>query len=142
MKMYGEGADPRNATLKTGETISGAGYILTHEGTTNTLKPSADATVPVGISAGDSTRDVDGTLQTSAGALVSYYPLGGVLMVASKASQTYTTGLKVYAGAGGLALDSQDNSEKVLGIYVGEGVTTSSSDGDLVPVATAGAATA
>jgi hypothetical protein len=62
-------------------------------------------------------------------------------MVQSEASQTYTTGLLVYVGAAGQAIDSNDHSSKVLGLYVGEGAASVSA-GDLIPVMTAGAATA
>lgn len=61
-------------------------------------------------------------------------------MVASKASQTYTTGLPVYADDAGLVADGDDSggstTGKIIGIYIGEGVTTSSSAGDLIPVMT------
>ena len=139
--VYAEGADPISAVLKTGTTVSGPGLCLVNDGTSNTLDLSADGEIAIGISAGDSTRDVDGTLSTAAGATVSFYPLGGVLMVQSEASQTYTTGLLVYVGASGQVIDSNDHTSKVLGIYVGEGAASTSA-GDLIPVMTAGAATA
>lgn len=139
--VYAEGADPISAVLKTGTTVSGPGLCLVNDGTSNTLDLSADGEIAIGISAGDSTRDVDGTLSTAAGATVSFYPLGGVLMVQSEASQTYTTGLLVYVGASGQVIDGDDHSSKVLGIYVGDGASSTSA-GDLIPVMTAGAATA
>ena len=135
------GADPRNGTLKTGTTVSGPGLLLTNDSTNNTLDLTAANEIAIGVSAGDSTRDVDGVLQTAAGAKVSFFPLGGVLMVQSEASQTYTTGLLVYAQADGL-VGTTSSSRKLLGIYVGEGETTGSSAGDMIPVMTAGAATA
>ena len=138
---YGEGADPRNATLKTGTTVSGPGLCLVNDSTNNTLDLCADGEICIGVSAGDSTRDVDGDLQTAAGAVVSYYPLSGVMMVQSEASQTYTTGLLVYVGASGQVIDSNDHTSKVLGVYVGEGAASTTA-GDLIPVNTAGAATA
>ena len=138
---YGEGADPRNATLKTGTTVSGPGLCLVNDSTNNTLDLCADGEIAIGISAGDSTRDVDGDLQTAAGAVVSYYPLSGVMMVQSEASQTYTTGLLVYVGASGQVIDGNDHTSKVLGVYVGEGAASTTA-GDLIPVNTAGAATA
>ena len=139
--MYGEGADPRNATLKTGTTVSGPGLLLVNDSTSNTVDLCADGEIAIGVSAGDSTRDVDGTLQTAAGALVSYYPLGGVLMVQSEAGQTYTTGLTVYVGASGQCIDSNDHTSKALGLYVGEGAATVAA-GTMIPVMTAGAAIA
>jgi len=144
-------ADPRNATLKDAETIRGVGRILTMDGTTNTLEVSGATDIAIGISAGESSRDADHAFET-AGATVGYFPLGGVLMVQSEASKTYTTGCLVYAKANGLASPTA-NSSKVLGIYVGEGQATGSAllatgnsasltEGELIPVMTAGAATA
>jgi len=62
-------------------------------------------------------------------------------MVQSEASQTYTTGLLVYAQASGL-VGTTSSSRKLLGVYVGTGEVTSGSAGDMIPVMTAGAATA
>ena len=123
---------PRNATLKSGTTVTGPGYILTNDSTNNTLDLTAAGEVALGISADESERDSSGLVS---GGLVSFYPLGGVLMVAAAASQTLTTGLTVYAGAGGL-LTTTAGSNKKLGLYIGEGVVTGSAAGDLVPVMT------
>lgn len=123
---------PRNATLKAGLTVTGPGYILTNNGTANTLDLTAAGEVALGVSADESERDSSGLV---AGGKVAYRPLGGVLMVASAASQTYTTGLTVYAGAGGL-LTTTSGSNKKVGLYIGEGVVTGSADGDLVPIMT------
>ncbi len=123
---------PRNATLKSGTTVVGQGYLLTNDSTNNKLDLTAAGEVALGVSADESERDSSGLVT---GGLVSYYPMGGVLMVASAASQTYTTGLTVYAGAGGL-LTTTAGSNKKVGLYIGEGVVTSSSAGDLVPVMT------
>ncbi len=143
--------DPRNATLKDAEIIRGLGRILTVDGTNNTLTENTATSISIGISAGESSRDADHAFETSA-ATVSYFPLGGVLMVQSETGKTYTTGCLVYAKASGLASPTA-NSSKVLGIYVGEGQTTGSdllatansatlTEGELIPVMTAGAATA
>jgi len=125
-------SNPRNATLKAGLTVTGAGYILTNDSTNNTMDLTAAGEVALGVSADESERDASGLVT---GGLVSYYPLGGVLMVAADASQTLTTGLTVYAGAGGL-LTTTAGSNKKLGLYIGEGETTSATAGDLVPVMT------
>ena len=139
--VYGQGADPRNATLKTGEYSKGPGKLLVNDGSTNTLETTDATDICIGVSAGASSRDANGALQTSAGATVAYYPLGGVLMVQAEASQTFTTGLLVYVGASGQVIDSNDHTSKVLGVYVGEGAASTTA-GDLIPVMTAGAATA
>lgn len=134
---YGEGADPRNATLKASTTVSGAGLLLVNDSTNNTVDLCADGEIAIGVSAGESSRGEDLELETS-GATVAYYPLGGVLMVQSEASQTYTTGLTVYVGASGQCIDSDDHSSKKLGLYVGEGAASVAA-GTLIPVMTAGA---
>jgi len=123
---------PRNATLKSGTTVVGAGYLLTNDGTNNKLDLTAAGEVALGVSMDESERDASGLVS---GGTVGYTPMGGVLMIASAASQTYTTGLTVYAGAGGL-LTTTAGSNKKVGLYIGEGKTTSSSAGDLVPVMT------
>ena len=135
--MYGEGADPRNATLKASTTVSGKGLLLVNDSTSNTVDLCADGEIAIGISAGESSRGADNELETS-GATVAYYPLGGVLMVQSEASQTYTTGLTVFVGASGQCIDSNDHSSKKLGLYVGEGAASVAA-GTLIPVMTAGA---
>ena len=134
---YGEGADPRNATLKASTTVSGKGLLLVNDSTNNTVDLCADGEIAIGVSAGESSRGADGALETS-GATVAYYPLGGVLMVQSEASQTYTTGLTVFVGASGQCIDSNDHSSKKLGLYVGEGAASVAA-GTLIPVMTAGA---
>lgn len=115
---YGQGMDPVHGVMYAGQTVKGPGKILYADQSDNALYLGADAKFAIGISAGDSSRAAGGALDTT-GATVAYYPLGGVLMVQSAATQTYKPGMIVYAGANGLALDSQDNSEKKLGIYVG-----------------------
>jgi hypothetical protein len=131
---------PRNATLATGETVSRVGTLLTLDSTNNKVKKMTEGDIVIGVSLDESERDASGLVT---GGLVGYDPVGGVLMVASKTGQTYTTGLLVYGGdADGLAYDdSNTNAKKLVGVYVGEGVVTTA-DGDLIPVATAGAATA
>ena len=130
---------PRNAILKTGTTVAGPGYLLTNDGTSNTLDLVTWGETVLGVSADESARDSSGLI-TAAGATVGFRPLGGVMMVASKASQTYTTGLAVYADNSGLVADGDDSggstAGKIIGIYIGEGVVTSSAAGDLIPVMT------
>ena len=143
--------DPRNATLKDSEVVRGLGRLLVNDGTTNKLETSDATDICVGVSAGESSRDADHDFETT-GATVSFFPVGGVLMVQSAVSQTYTTGCLVYVGANGLATATA-GSNKVLGIYVGEGEATDGNllatandatltEGNLIPVNTAGAATA
>ena len=112
--------DPRNATLKTGEYSKGPGKLLTMDGTTNTLETTDATNICIGVSAGDSSRTAAGAIQTAAGATVSYYPLGGVLMVQCEAASTFDIGDTVYVGGAGLAT-STTGSNKKLGLYVGDG---------------------
>jgi len=127
--------DPIDGNLKVSSAVSGAGYIMTNDSTNNRvyLHPGGDV-VPIGISAADSERDADGTLLATVDASVSYYPVHGMQMVRAAASQTFTTGLGVYCGAGGLALDSADSSGQQLGLYLGSGVVTGAAAGEMVPV--------
>ena len=132
-------AEVRSAILKTGTTVTGPGYLLTMDGTSNTLDLVTWGETVLGISADESERDSSG-LVTAAGATVGFRPLGGVMMVASKASQTYTTGLPVYADNSGLVADGDDSGSstagKIIGLYIGEGVVTSAAAGELIPVMT------
>ena len=139
---YASGVEAVNMTLKTATTVAGAGYILTNDSTNNTVDLVAATEVGLFISADESSRDAAGDLITAAGATVSAYPLGGVMLVAAKASDVFTTGITVYCGAGGLATVTA-GSDKKLGLYVGEGQTATAVAGEtLVLVATAGAAIA
>ena len=122
---------PRNATLKSGLTVVGAGYLLTNDGTDNKLDLTAAGEVALGVSMDESERDASGLVS---GGTVGYTPLGGVLMVASGTGITWTTGLTVYAGAGGLATATAGSNKKI-GLYIGEGTATSA-NGDLIPVMT------
>lgn len=133
------GNDPRTATLKDSTTVSGIGFLLTNDSTNNKLDLTANNEIAIGVSMGESSRDADGTLETS-GATVSFIPLNGTMMIASAASQTYTTGLLVYVQAAGV-VGTTSSSRKLLGVYVGTGETTSSSAGDLVPINVTQAAT-
>ncbi len=131
--------DPRTATLKDATTVAGVGYLLVHDSTNNKLDLTAANEIAIGVSMGESSRDADGTLET-ANATVSFIPLNGTMMIASAASQTYTTGLLVYAQAAGVC-GTTSSSRKLIGVYVGTGETTSSSAGDLVPINVTQAAT-
>ena len=147
--MYGEGADPRTGDLKSSTVIYGPGKIVTHDSTNNTFDLTAVGEIALGVSAGASSRDADGTLETSS-ATFSYYPLGGLLMVQATNGETWTTGLPVYITNSGLATISSGSSAKKLGLYVGNGQTTgalgangagdtTNTEGDMIPVMTAGA---
>jgi len=132
------GNDPRNATLKDAETVSGVGIVLAKDGTNNLLQVGATTDVPLGISAGESSRDADLVFETT-GATVSYFPMGGVHMVAALA-ETYTTGQLVYLKGAG-RVGGTAGSDKLVGVYVGEGETVGTA-GLLIPVNTSQCATA
>lgn len=131
--------DPRTATLIDSTTVSGIGFLLTNDSTNNKVDLTANNEIAIGVSAGESSRDADLALETT-GATISFFPLNGVMMIASQASQTYTTGQLVYVQAAGL-VGTTSSSRKLLGVYVGTGETTSSSAGDLVPINVTQAAT-
>ena len=133
------GNDPRNAILKDAETVGGVGRILAKDGTNNKLQLGAATDVPIGISAGESSRDADLDFET-AGATVSYFPMGGVQMVASQTGITYRTGDLVYLKGAG-RVNRTAGSDKLVGVYVGEGVVTAAND-ELIPVNTTQCATA
>tara|TARA_R110002126_G_scaffold88378_2_gene211852 strand:- start:385 stop:813 length:429 start_codon:yes stop_codon:yes gene_type:complete len=140
---YASGQEAVNMTLKTGVTVAQAGLILTNDSTNNTVDLTAVSEVGLFISADESNRDAAGDLQTAAGATVSAYPMGGVMLVVATASQTWTTGLPVYATNAGLATTASGSSAKKIGLYVGEGQVVSAVAGaTLIRVATAGAAIA
>jgi len=156
-------ADPIDAVMIDDKISKGPGKILTFDSTNNKVDLSAATEVALGISAGESERAAGGSMDITA-AKVSFYPLGGVLMVQAKASDAFTTGCTVYVGADGLAT-STAGSNKKLGLYVGKGETapalvdsgagdkltnagvsgngsTELTEGGLIPVMTAGAAIA
>ena len=153
-------ADPIDTVMIDDKICKGPGKILTFDSTNNKVDLSAATEVALGISAGESERAAGGSMDITA-AKVSFYPLGGVLMVQSKAGDDYTTGCTVYVGANGLAT-STAGSNKKLGLYVGkahsapdlvdsgagDGLTdagvsgTATTEGGLIPVMTAGAAIA
>ena len=132
------GNDPRTATLKDSNTVSGVGIILSKDGTANKVKLGAATEVPLGVSVGESSRDADQTLETT-GATVSFFPMGGVHMVAALA-ETYTTGQLVYLKGSG-RVGGTAGSDKLVGVYVGTGETVATA-GDLIPVNTSQCATA
>ena len=132
------GNDPRSATLKNSETVSGVGIILAKDGTNNKVQVGAATDVPLGVSVGESSRDADQVLET-VGATVSFFPMGGVHMVAALA-ETYTTGQLVYLKGSG-RVGGTAGSDKLVGVYVGTGETVGTA-GDLIPVNTSQCATA
>tara|TARA_Y100000593_G_scaffold92684_1_gene185097 strand:+ start:4583 stop:4996 length:414 start_codon:yes stop_codon:yes gene_type:complete len=129
--------EPRNYDMDGTDTVAGVGYLLTFDSTNNRLKLSEVGVIATHVSADESSRDSAGALETT-GATVSAYPMGAVLMVAATTGQTWTTGATVYATNAGLATTASGSSAKKIGLYVGEGVTTTA-NGDLIPVATHGA---
>ena len=150
--MDASGVKPINMVLKTGTTIKGPGKIIGVYDSTG-VDLAINNEIAIGVSAGASSRDADGALDTAAGATVAVYPLGGVLMVQSKAGDSYNPGTLVYVDAAGLATTTS-SSRKLLGVYVGPaGVTgaalvengagdSGASEGTMIAVMTAGAATA
>ena len=125
----------RTGTMKAGVTSATQAGLCLHIDGTDTLEVCAQSDVVIGVTADEQERDSDGYVL--AGASISYYTLGGVLMLASKASTTYAVGGFVYADNSGLVAAAQAGSSKKVGIYVGAAaVTTSGTAGDLIAVDT------
>ena len=149
---------PINADVVAGSYFRSAGRLVINGSGgagTNKLQETAAAGIAIGVTADESSRDAAGGLE-AADATVSYYPLGGVLLVQTDAASTYDIGDTVYVGANGLAT-STVGSNKKLGIYVGDGAhaatalsgplgvntdSTGATEGALIRVATHGAAIA
>lgn len=110
---------PISVTLKDGEIIRSAGRLLINDGTNNTMEETVATGYCIGVSADESTRSaVSPHAYETAGATVGYYPVGGVMLVQVDATSEFNIGETVYVGASGLASDV--NSNKKLGIYVGD----------------------
>lgn len=124
------GTDPRTAAVKTGQTVTGVGLLLTQDSGLRVTGAGASE-VAVGVSAGESSRDADLAYETS-GATVSFFPMGGVLWVASEAL-TWAVGDVAYASGSGYC-DKTSSSQKAIGVYVGAGETVAA--GVLVPINT------
>ncbi|QDP62539.1 MAG: hypothetical protein Unbinned2404contig1000_16 [Prokaryotic dsDNA virus sp.] len=149
---------PINADVVDGTYFRGSGRLIINGSGgsgTNKVQETAAAGICIGVTAGESSRDAAGALE-AANATVSYYPLGGVLLVQVDAASTFNIGATVYVGANGLAT-STVGSNKKLGIYVGDGAhtatalsaplggntdSTGATEGALIRVATHGAAIA
>lgn len=129
--------NPRTGTMKSGVSSCTQQGLILHIDGTNTLEVCALTDVALCVSADEQERDASGLV---AGGSVSYYTLGGVLMVASKADAVgakaeYTVGGFVYVGANGLAT-STAGSNKKIGVYVGSTGETITTSGSLIPVDT------
>lgn len=151
MVAYG-GMDTVNLTLKTGTVIKGPGKIIGKFDTSG-VDIAQNNEIAIGISAASSSRTAEGVLQTAAGATVAVFPLGGLHYVQAKAGDAFNPGDLVYVDADGLATITS-TSRKILGIFVGEPIAATAalvvngagdsgaSEGQMIPVMTAGAATA
>jgi len=114
------------------------GYLV--KVTTNAvtiIEEDGDATVGV---VDQSTVDAEGTARAArSGELIGVFPLGcgEVVKVASKASQTYALGARVVNSDdvdGMSAATGDSDTDMIVGTYVGDGETTSATDGDLIDV--------
>ena len=124
----------RTGTMKAGVSSATQAGLCLHIDGTDTLEVCAQSDVVIGVTADEQERDSSGLVS---GGSVSYYTLGGVLMLASKASTAYAVGGFVYADNSGLVAAAQAGSSKKVGIFVGAtGLTTSATAGDLIPVDT------
>ncbi len=145
---------PRNIELEDATVVYGTGKILKVGSTANHADLSSAASVGVGITTASSSRAGADHALVTASATVSFYPLGGVLMVQTDAASTYDFGDTVYVAASGLCTSTAASNKK-LGLYVGDsahaatalsaplsGDTSSATEGALIAVDTHGAAIA
>jgi hypothetical protein len=112
------------------------GAILNYDSTSGsgTVDLTAATDVAHYVAADESSRDADGTL-VAAGATITADPVGGMLYVLATASESWVCGQLLYVAAG--VATKTAGSNKKLGLYVGDAVTTAAST--LYPVNTNGA---
>lgn len=132
-----DGSSPVNLTCTAAETYY-EGYL--YKTTTNAqtiISADGDSTICV---CDQSTVDAEQTARAAtSGEKIGFFLLGcgAIVYVASKASQTYTVGARVVNSDdvdGMCAHTASDAGDMLIGSYVGDGETTSTTDGDLIPV--------
>lgn len=131
-----DGSKPMNLTCTAAETYY-AGYL--YKVTTNAMTiNTTGATISVAV-CDQSTVDDEQTARAAvSGEKVGFFPLGcgAIVYIASALSQTYTTGMRVINSETDGMCDATVGStgDNLVGMYVGDGETTSAADGDLIPV--------
>lgn len=132
-----DGSKPMNLTCTAGTTYY-KGYL--YKVTSNAMViVDEDGSATIGV-CDQSTVDAEQTARAAvASEKIGFFLLGSgaVVYVASKASQTYETGCRVVNSddVDGMCADTADSAgDNLVGIYVGDGETTSATDGDLVPL--------
>jgi len=131
-----DGSKPFNMTCTSGETYyEGYLYMTTNNALTIITE---DGSVTVAVCDKNSVDD-EGTARAAvSGEKMGFFPLGcgAIVYVASKASQTYTVGCRVVNADdvnGMCAVTASSTGDNLVGMYMGDGETTST-DGDLIPV--------
>ena len=132
-----DGSTPFNMTCTAAETYY-EGYL--YKVTTNALTIiDADESITVAVCDVNSVDAEQTALAAVSGEKKGFFPLGcgAIVYVASKASQTYTVGCLVVNSDdvdGMCAVTASSAGDMVVGAYMGDGETTSTTDGDLIPV--------
>ena len=133
--VFGEGT-PINLTATSGEYYLEGSLVMV---TTNAVTIiDADESIAVGV-VDQKTVDAEQTARAVvSGEKIGIWPLGcgKIVNVRSIDAQTYTVGcLVVNADAvdGACALTASSSGDMVVGVYMGDGETTTA-DGDLIPV--------
>ena len=128
---------PVNLTCTAAETYyEGKLYMVTSNAMTVI---TADESIAVGV-CDQSTVDSEQTARAAvASEKIGFWPLGcgEIVNVYSQASQTYTVGMLVVNSDsvdGACAATAGSSGDMLVGTYMGDGETTSTSDGDLIPV--------
>lgn len=124
-------SEMRNYTVKDAVTVA-RGELLLIQTSDGKVDLTAATEVCMLVALDESSRDADQALET-ASATVTAIPVGGVCMVAATGSESWTAADIIYVGANGLATATAGSNKK-LGIYLGDAVTTNTTD--LYPVNT------
>jgi len=126
--------ETRNVGCEAG--ITGHGLLVKLSDTDGLIEVvAAKGDLPIGVTAGESSRDAAGALE--APGIVSVYPLSGIVYM--KFGETLSTldfGSPIYVddSVDGHCTHNQDTNGKLIGNYFGESNKALTS-GDLIPVA-------
>ena len=134
IKRIGDGGTP----MPIANEIVYNGYVMKDSGTSGRLTiATAINDAAFAVVARSSLDPQDGTAEAlTAGDEWPVFLLGcgKIVEVASMADMAYTNGLLIYLGTTDGQVTNAHATSTPIGRYIGPGVTTSTADGDLIPV--------